>query len=197
MLAPTTRLDVINMMLSGIGLRPVTADQLESKTRSEVTMAVNLLEDVTREVQSSGWGFNTENAYPFVPNEEGEILLPPGLLKIEGTPHHPGLTMRRRSGTFGKQFYLYDPHRHSFTFKQTVYADVVWQFEFEDLPEPFRRYILIRSGRMFQDRVSGSHSQHMFQERDEMIALSALRNSDNQTTQPNMLNFKTFPLMRR
>jgi hypothetical protein len=54
MLAPRSRLDAINMMLSGIGLRPFTQEQLESKTRSEVTMAVKLAEDVTREVQSSG-----------------------------------------------------------------------------------------------------------------------------------------------
>ena len=52
--------------------------------------------------------------------------------------------------------------------------------DFEDLPEAARRYITIRAARIFQDRVVSSNDLHIYQERDELMALVELKDSDNQ-----------------
>src|ERR1043166_1428635 len=64
-LVPTTELEAINSMLSAIGEQPIAA--VDTATQADVQMAVNILRDVTREVQSIGWRFNTEFGYEVAP----------------------------------------------------------------------------------------------------------------------------------
>ena len=110
------------------------------------------------------------------------------LLKIEKVHYHPHF--RERTVKQGKTLtrYLYDTERHTFFIKQTVTADVVWRFEFEEVPEVYRRYVMVRASRIFQDRILGSSTLHAFSERDELVALSALKNADNELHNPNFLS---------
>ena len=60
--------------------------------------------------------------------------------------------------------------------------------DFEDLPEPARRYITIRSARIFQDRMVGSQKHNAFTLRDEMGAMAVLREFEGDTADHNIFN---------
>ena len=74
---PTTNaaqeLPAINQILASVGQAPVTTlDQ----TNPDVAIAYDTLIQVSREIQSEGWTFNTEHDYPFTPDSNNEILIP-------------------------------------------------------------------------------------------------------------------------
>ena len=63
----TTQLQAVNSMLSTIGEAPVNS--LDSGLVDAET-AETVLNEVSRDVQSFGWNFNTEPDYVFNPNSE-------------------------------------------------------------------------------------------------------------------------------
>ena len=56
--AVSTELDAVNQILSAVGQAPVTTLDLQNP---EVYTTLQTLRNVSREVQSEGWNFNTEN----------------------------------------------------------------------------------------------------------------------------------------
>ena len=66
--------------------------------------------------------------------------------------------------------------------------NVVVYLDFEELPEAARRYITIRSARIFQDRVVGSNELHAFQQRDELVALVELKDADSNVNDNNIFD---------
>ena len=84
MAIPTTNaaqeLPAINQILASVGQAPVTTlDQ----TNPDVAIAYDTLIQVSREIQSEGWTFNTEQDYPFTPDSNNEILIPSNVLQID------------------------------------------------------------------------------------------------------------------
>jgi hypothetical protein len=67
-LLPTTELEAVNAMLSAIGEAPV--DDVEAPTQADVEMAVTILRNTCREVQTMGWRFNTEFGLAIAPTVE-------------------------------------------------------------------------------------------------------------------------------
>ena len=197
MLTPTTQKDAVDVMLSCLGVSPQMRE--EDAPNSEVALATQILDDVLADVQTQGWAFNREPNFPLTPQEDGRIILPPSLLKIERVHHLPQLRERTQSQGKTMAKYLYDTERHTFFINQTVMADVVWRFTFEEVPEAYRRYVIVRAARIFQDRALGSSTLHAFSERDELVALSALKNADNELHNPNFLsgNFYFHELLER
>ena len=184
---PSSKHEALQVMLSCLGVTSQGVDE-EHEPNSEGILANQILDDVLADIQTQGWAFNREERFPLNPQEDGRILLPPSLLKIEKVHHHPHL--RERTLKQGKSLvkYLYDTTRHTFLIQQTVTADVVWRFAFEEVPEAYRRYVIVRAARIFQDRVLGSSTLHAFSERDELVSLSALKNADNELHNPNFLS---------
>ena len=64
-MALTTKLEAVNTMLGVIGESPVNTISGSSLPAS-VVVALNILDETNREVQSVGWDFNTEFDYPLV-----------------------------------------------------------------------------------------------------------------------------------
>ena len=52
---------------------------------------------------------------------------------------------------------------------------------FNEIPEQAKRYITIRSARVFHDRTLGANTLHKFSQEDEKQALSILRNAEMRT----------------
>ena len=77
---PTTELEAVNAMLSTIGEAPVSS--LASGLLDAET-AETILNDVSREVQSMGWNFNTEEDFPASPNDSNEIVLPAEIVRAD------------------------------------------------------------------------------------------------------------------
>lgn len=169
--ASTTKLQAVNTMLSGIGEAAIAA--LPS-TRADGIMAEAILDEITRDVLSHGWHFNTETI-TVTPNGSNEIPVDPTWAKAD-----------LNDPSFYKQDYdivvrdnkLYNLITNSSTFTTSMLLEVVLFQDFEKIPETARRYIMIKAARTFQDRVAGAPNVHSYQMQDEIMALAALRDQE-------------------
>ena len=160
----TTQLQAINQMLSGIGQAPVVSLDVANP---EIALALDILEQVDREVQGEGWHFNTEVAYPFTADNSGNIYVPANVLQISDNKY----ANNQKYQTVLRDGRLYDKVEHTYTFTvgETIKCDVVWKFDFVDLPQVFKDYITQRAARVFAGRVLGSQEMVAFNGQDEAL----------------------------
>ena len=174
-LTTTTKLEAINTMLSAIGESPVNS---LTSGLVDAEQAETILNSVNREVQSMGWSFNTDLKRQFVPDTNKQIQIPSNILRIDMAQDKTDKLELVQRGTK-----LYNRASSSFFMDDDitqVLMNAVVLLDFEDLPEAARRYITIRAARIFRDRVVSSNDLHIYQERDELMALVELKDSDNQ-----------------
>lgn len=161
----TTKLQAVNTLLSNIGQAPTTT--LDT-TNPQVSMAERVLDEVSNDVQAEGWSFNFEYGYPFNPElSTSEILIPDNVLSVDA-PDGVLLDVVIRDGK------LYDRITKQFQWTRTQFLDVVWLFDFEELPEHARQYILIRAANLFAMRATGSTEVAKYSEKEEAHARSVL-----------------------
>lgn len=180
----TTELEAINTMLRCIDEAPI--NDLEVTGLLDVDNAKSTLNEVSRAVQENGgegWDFNRETDYPLIRDSNGKIAMPASALKLDTTER-----FRYSYDVVQRGQFLYNRKTRSLVFDQDIEADVVWLFTFEELPEAARRYIMIKSARVFQARQLGSDTQHKFSEQDEFDALSALKGYEGETGDHNILD---------
>lgn len=171
-LSPTTELDAVNVCLKAIGETPI--DTLVNIGLTDAAIARDLLAEVTREVLSLGWYFNSDEAFVFALDTDNKAAVPPNVMSLR-----PSKADARRLVPRGGFLYDMDAKTNVFDPASPPTLDVRWLFDFETLPETARRYITLRAARLFQDRVQGSDSIHSFTERDETQAQRALRMEDD------------------
>ena len=171
------KLAAVNIVLSNIGQAPVTTVDNDNPM---VVMAANTIEEVSNSLQSEGWTFNTERAYPFTPQPDQRIAIPDNVLQLDSA-YYSTLETVIRSG------YLYDKRSHSFKFDQKLYLDVTWLIEFDDLPSAFKQYVAMRSANLFAGRSVGSAEAVRFGEREEAQARAAMMEYETQQGDYNML----------
>tara|TARA_R110000787_G_C13370570_1_gene440814 strand:+ start:586 stop:1212 length:627 start_codon:yes stop_codon:yes gene_type:complete len=169
--SPTTQLQAVNILLSTIGEAPVSS---LSSGLLDAETAETLINEVSRNVQSTGWNFNTELNLTISPNEAGEVVLPVEYVRADLAQ---SLT-KFRSST--EEYILrgqkmYDKVKHSYTISKPLKLDVITLLSFTDLPEVARRYITAKASRIFQERVVGSDTLSAMNRQDETEALYALR----------------------
>lgn len=179
-LTPTTELEAVNEMLTTIGETPV--ETLDNLGFTDAAIARDVLRAVSREVQTVGWFFNTDEAYVFQPDLDGNVALPANLLKVRAGGDEERVLIQRG----GK---LYDRTNATFTFAADTPPTcfVVWFLDYETLPETARRLIAIRAARIFQTKVLGSDQLHVFTEDHEREARSALNVEESENNPSNFL----------
>ena len=165
----TQELPAINQILSSCGQAPVTTlDQ----TNPDVAVAYDTLQQVSREVQAEGWTFNKEYHYEFTPDTDDQILIPSNILQIKLTENSANMDKDgvRRSGK------LYDRHNHTYDWTdETVECDVVWEFDWVDLPQPIQDFIVARSATFVSQRIVGDNTQYqMLQQQEAYMRALAL-----------------------
>ena len=165
----TQELPAINQILSSCGQAPVTTlDQ----TNPDVAIAYDTLLQVSREVQAEGWTFNKEYHYEFTPNTDDQILIPSNILQIKLTENSANMDKDgvRRSGK------LYDRHNHTYDWTdETVECDVVWEFDWVDLPQPIQDFIVARAATFVSQRIVGDTNQYeMLQQQEAYMRALAL-----------------------
>jgi hypothetical protein len=169
-----TELAAVNQILGAVGQAPVTTlDQ----TNPDVSIAYDTLNEVNREVQAEGWSFNTESEYPFTPDNSGNIAITDNMLLVDLTdlPENRGLEVVRRDSR------LYNKIDHTFTWTKQLKCDVVWLFDFKDLPTPFRDYITSRASVQASTKMVGDSSVYqMLQQKEAMARANALEYECNQ-----------------
>ena len=163
----TAELPAINQILSSCGQAPVTTlDQ----TNPDVAIAYDTLLQVNREIQSEGWTFNRENHYKFTPDTNDEILIPNNILQIKLTQNSPNIDYDgvRRNGK------LYDRMNHRYTWSShaEVECDVIWEFDWVDIPEPIQQYITARAATITSQRIVGDQTQYQMLQQQEVLARS-------------------------
>ena len=166
----SNRLSAVNIILSNIGQAPVTV--LDSGNPL-VEMAELTLDEITKAVLAEGWEYNTERAYPFTPDTAGHISIPQNVLAIDARPGNGQQVVIRE----GK---LYDRVSHSYVFTGLQMLDVMWLFEFDELPEAYKNYITIRAANVFAGRSVGSKEAVQFGQREETVARATMLEYDTQ-----------------
>lgn len=180
-LTPTTELSAVNTMLRVIGQTRVSS--LEGTLGHDALEARNTLSEISREVQTTGWHFNTETDYPLPRNTEGKIPIPQNALNVDIDP-----SRYFDYDVVARGAWLYDKKSHSYTFPEDLSAEIVFLLPFEELPEAARRYITIRAARIFQDTEVTEKDLHVYTSQDEAMARIALSAMEAENADANILD---------
>ncbi len=161
----TQELPAVNEILASVGQAPVTTlDQ----TNPDVAIAYDTLLQVSREVQSEGWTFNKEYHYPFNPDDNNEIVIPSNILQIDMADKgdYKDMNVIRRNGK------LYDKEDHTHIFTSKVECDVLWLFDWVDLPRPIQDYITARASTIVVSKIVGDQNLYQMCQQKEAFARS-------------------------
>ncbi|TES90508.1 MAG: hypothetical protein E3J94_04920 [Desulfobacteraceae bacterium] len=161
----TTELEAVNICLGAIGEQPVSEI---GEGVSKSTIAQSIIYELSREIQLRGLACNTDTKWKLEPDSEtGEIELPNSTLSLDPTYAVDNKYVERGDEGTGK---LYDTKGQTFDIGRDIYVDIIWFLPFTDLPQHVRRYVTVRSARVFQKRFLADESLHRFTQEDEYQA---------------------------
>ena len=193
MATTTTKLNALNTILSVVGEPPLNDLTGDASKNADAVMALNILDEISREVQSAGWHFNTEKDVPLIPDASGQLVVQGNVVRIDCEyPESKTYDLVLRGST------VYDRKNRTSTFTATVKVTAVYLFDFEELPECVKRFVTIRTARIFQDRMIGEPNHHAFTSRDEMNAWVALKEFEMDTGDHSIFdNYDVFRVVDR
>ena len=169
-----TELPAINQILMACGQAPVTT---LDETNPDVAIAYQTLLEVSREVQSEGWTFNKEEHVAVTPNDDNEIPILSNYLQIDLTQADAG--DKKAVVRNGK---LYDKYNHTDKWTDgAVDCDILWFFDWVDLPRPIQDYITARASTVTSSRIVGDQTQYqILQQKEAYMRAMALEYETNQ-----------------
>jgi hypothetical protein len=179
---PTTELEAINTILSVIGESPISSLAEISSVADAIT-AQSILSEVSRQVQTKGWHFNTEKDFELTPAAfTKEITIPLNTLRVDtfGDSRETDVVQRGQR--------LYNRTTHSFEFDTSLKCEIVVLLPFDQLPQAARHYVTIKAARVFQSRTVGSDALYQFTALDEKDALLDLKRNEGITGDYNILS---------
>ena len=171
-----TELEAVNVLLTTIGEAPVNT--LTGNQVTDVTVAKQVLLEVSREVQSQGWHWNSEHNVTLAPDNNKHILIPADTARIDAREYK--VVVRE-----GK---LFDLNKRTYLFSGTIKANIVYFQDFDVIPEVAKRYITARAARIYSDRLLNSETIHSMTLRDEQKALVDLREYEGDTADYTMMD---------
>lgn len=153
-------LGAINEMLSSIGESPVST--LEGEANVDVANARRILHTVNREIQAKGWTFNIEQGVSLEPDVFSNLI-----------PYELDILNMRDSSTSTPYVnmggYVYNRLTREDRFEEPIVVDIIRQRGFDEMPECFRRWIVIKASYRFAGRFFGDPSiqQMLLQEENQ------------------------------
>lgn len=192
-LTKTNKLQAINTMLSAIGEPPVNSLAAQ---RADSLIALTILDETTRDIQSYGWQFNTDENVVMTPETTtGFLYISDSIVRVDiaYTDDTVALEVVIRGNR------LYNRLTSSFVFTEALTTTQVTLLDFDEMPEIAKRYITIRAARIFQDRVVGSSTLHAFEMQDEIAALARLTEYENEVGDYNIFQSESVirPFLRQ
>ena len=173
----TTELEAINTILSTIGEAPLNT--LTGSLPVDGTIAKNVLSEVAREVQSQGWHFNTHTNVTLARDTDNKLPIATNVVRVELDP------LKYSKGQYDivqRDSFLYNLAENKDTFDINFEkVKIVYLLPFNEIPEQAKRYITIRSARIFHDRTLGANTLHKFSVEDEAKALTILKQAESLT----------------
>jgi len=143
------------------------------------TIAKNVLSEVAREVQSQGWHFNTHTNVTLARDTDNKLPIATNVVRVELDP------LKYSKGQYDivqRDSFLYNLAENKDTFDINFEkVKIVYLLPFNEIPEQAKRYITIRSARIFHDRTLGANTLHKFSVEDEQKALMILKQAEAQT----------------
>ena len=188
--AVSTELDAVNQILSSVGQAPVTTLDQQNP---EVAIALNTLREANKQVQAEGWTFNTEHHYEMTGDANTfEIAYPTNALQIDTTrsQHFDDYDTVRRGGK------LYDRHKHTFLWKnddgtaKTIQVDVIWYFDFTEVPIAVQQYITARACVMSALKMVGDSELVQLLQQQEINTRAAALEYETQQGDFSMFGWK-------
>jgi len=177
----TTELEAVNTMLTTIGESPVNTI---SESTADTRIAYIILGEVNRATQIRGWHWNTESDVTLTPDSvTKEITLGTDVVRVDVDERTYSNVDVIQRGTK-----LYDKKNHTYQFTSPLKAEVVYLRTFAEMPEQARYYIIVRSARLFQQRMIGDATGSAFSSEEETTALLALQNAEDETADYNILD---------
>lgn len=180
----TTELAAVNRIIGAVGQAPVAS---LSSPNPEVSIALQTLRDVSKEIQAEGWSFNSEREFILIPDVNQEILLPGNLLSItlSRVPENYGVDVTRRSGK------LYNKTTHTFDWGTipSLKCDVVWFYPIEDVPQPVVDYIVARARVVASADLLGDTEQYRLLKDREVYTRAVAIESDLREDKPTMFGW--------
>ena len=172
----TTEWEAVNTILSTIGEAPLST--LTGSLPVDGTTAKNILNEISREVQSAGWHFNSHYKVDLTRDSNNKVPVGTDVLRVELNNKYD----KSSYDVVQRGSYLYNLAKNSETFDQDFTDNtLVYILDFSKLPEQARRYITIRSARVFHDRTLGANTIHKFSSEDEARSLAVMRQAEAHT----------------
>ena len=155
--------------------------RVENQTNPDVAIALNTLREVSREVQSEGRTFNKEYDYTLTPNSDDEILIPDNMLQVDLNTSAKRFA-NRQFDSVNRGGKLYDRIKHTYKWTDTeVHADILWYFEWENIPDPIQAFIVARAAAIFSSRTMGDPNLfQMLQQKEAFTRAMAMEYECNQ-----------------
>lgn len=147
-LLKTSELEAVNRVLQMLGEAPVNS---LSGQFGLAKQAQDSLTDVSRRVQAEGWSFNTDYQVTIKPDSNKNLLVGSNVSRVVvDILAYPDYDIIERKGK------LYDRLNQTFEFTDEVKADLTYMYDWDELPEHARQYIMTRAGRQLQEAILGS-----------------------------------------
>ena len=186
-IAATTQLESLNIMLAAIGESPLNSrfggvDIYTDTLPTDAQVALNILTEQSKMIQSEGWSFNTEIDVTLPRDNFKKIALGVDVLRVDPNVHdHPNIDAIQRG------LKMYDRLNNTFEFDKDLICTIVYFREFDEIPEPARNYITIKAARIFIDRQIGDDSLRAYNQQDEARARAVLLETDTLNADHNLL----------
>ena len=152
-IATDTELSAVNSILGSIGQSPITTLNFDNP---EISFIHNILTEVTKDVLNEGWHFNTEDHVKVSPDSNGQIPVPQNYLRYDLTDGQfdKHMDLVKRNGV------LYDLVDHTDVFDHDMELDIVYLYNFVDIPSVFQRYVADSCSNDYDDPANGHGDLH-------------------------------------
>jgi len=180
---PDTELSAVNTILGAIGQSPVTTlgtvstvDGIHTYENPEIAFVYNLLKESNIDIQNEGWSFNTEDHVKKSPDADGYISFDTNALRMDlSDGENKFFDVVKRNGR------LYDKVNHTDVWTDDQYVNIVWLFEFDDLPSIFKRLITYRAaGRAATQMIANPQLVQLLNAQEENARAACMEYECNQ-----------------
>lgn len=158
----------VNSLLLSISETPLAAlEPIDDHYEAE--LAVGFIEEAKKEFLSEGWAFNTDENWSFLPDSQGYITLPDVAISVDPSG---GENYTVKSGR------LYNLDDKTYKFETSVECDVIWEEEFDNIPQIFAVAILAQAKERFYATVVGVDKTLQFLQKEAFESMAKARRSE-------------------
>ena len=183
MLTPSTKLDAVNSLLTAVGEYPVSnlVDDV-----AEATIAIQVLDEVSREIQSRGWSWNTRRKAKLVPDTNNNVAIPANVTRVDAVSTYGYADRNKRYTIRDNKLYNMIDMTNIFE-EDEVCVDLVYLWDFDDLPEEARRFITLDAQQRYMNRVVGADADMAQVQQQATRAYIALEQDEDVNADRNIL----------